>query len=98
MVLEVRLTENFRDWLQGLRDLEARRSMAIRLTRLEAGNFGDVKYFDGIGELRITYGPGYRLYFVRRGTVLVVMLCGGDKASQQRDIKRARQIAAELEV
>jgi len=58
---------------------------------------GDAKFFDGIGELRIDYGPGYRVYLVRRGDVLVILLCGGDKRSQRRDIKRAKAMAKELE-
>jgi putative addiction module killer protein len=58
---------------------------------------GDAKFFDGIGEMRIDYGPGYRLYFTRRGDVLVILLCGGDKRSQRRDIKRAKAMAKELE-
>ncbi len=60
--------------------------------------YGDVKYFDGIEELRIPYGPGYRLYFVRQGSVVVIMLCGGDKDSQVRDIERAKHMAQEIEV
>jgi putative addiction module killer protein len=64
--------------------------------RVEAGLLGDVKFFDGIGELRIDYGPGYRVYFVRRGTVLIILLCGGDKSSQQRDIAAAKTLAEGL--
>jgi putative addiction module killer protein len=63
--------------------------------RLEAGLFGDVKFFDGIGELRVDYGPGYRVYFVQRGAILIVLLCGGDKSSQERDIKTTRALAKE---
>lgn len=65
--------------------------------RLEEGHFGDVKRFDGIGELRLSFGPGYRLYFVEREDELVIMLCGGDKGSQQRDIRRAKELAERLE-
>jgi putative addiction module killer protein len=65
----------------------------VRLDRIELGLLGDAKYFDGIGELRIDYGPGYRVYFVKRGKAIVILLCGGDKSSQQRDIAKARQLA-----
>ena len=67
------------------------------ILRLRPGLLGDAKFFDGIGELRIDYGPGYRVYLVRRGDVLVILLCGGDKRSQRRDIKRAKAMAKELE-
>lgn len=60
----------------------ARRKIAQRVVRLEAGLFGDVKFFDGIGELRVDFGPGYRIYFVQRGRVLIILLCGGDKSTQ----------------
>jgi putative addiction module killer protein len=67
-----------------------------RIARIEVGLFGDAKFFDGMGELRIDYGPGYRVYFAPRGAVLVILLCGGDKLSQNRDIERARVLAREL--
>lgn len=71
--------------------------IARRLDRISAeGNFGDVKYFDGIGELRIHHGPGYRIYFTRRGETVIVLLVGGDKDSQQRDISRAKVLAEEI--
>jgi putative addiction module killer protein len=69
----------------------------VRIDRLELGVLGDVKFFQGIGEMRIDYGPGYRLYFVRRGNVTYVLLCGGDKSSQERDIRKAIEMAEELE-
>jgi len=69
----------------------------LRIDRAERGNLGDVKFFDGIGEFRVDYGPGYRVYFVQRGKVLVILLCGGDKSSQQKDIKTALRIAKEIE-
>lgn len=70
--------------------------IAIRIDRLAAGNPGDVKPIGGgISELRITYGPGYRVYYMQRGSTMVVLLCGGDKSSQQRDIKAAHRIAEE---
>lgn len=95
-MFEVRQTATFRDWIDGLRDLAARRKIAQRVVRLEAGLFGDVKFFDGIGELRVDFGPGYRVYFVQRGRVLIILLCGGDKSTQGRDIKRALELAKEV--
>lgn len=85
------------DWLENLRDLSAYDRIAARLARIVLGNFGDVKQVgNGIGELRFDFGPGYRVYFQRRGSVVVLLLCGGDKSSQAKDIKRAMQIAAEI--
>ena len=95
-MIEVRRTDEFRDWLKGLKDIRAAARVEIRIARVEAGNLGDVKFFDGIGELRIDYGPGYRVYFVQRGKVLVILLCGGDKSSQKADIKKARAMAKEV--
>lgn len=95
-MFEVRQTDTFREWFDGLRDLVARRKIAQRVVRLEAGLFGDVKFFDGIGELRVDVGPGYRVYFVQRGRVLVILLVGGDKSTQDRDIRRALEMAKEV--
>ena len=95
-MFEVRRTDEFRDWLKGLKDIRAAARVEIRIARVEAGNLGDVKFFDGIGELRIDYGPGYRVYFVQRGKVLVILLCGGDKSSQKADIKKALAMAKEV--
>ena len=95
-MFEVRRTDEFRDWLKGLKDIRAAARVEIRIARVEAGNLGDVKFFDGIGELRIDYGPGYRVYFVQRGKVLVILLWGGDKSSQKADIKKARAMAKEV--
>ena len=95
-MIQVRRTDEFRDWLKGLKDIRAAARVEIRIARVEAGNLGDVKFFDGIGELRIDYGPGYRVYFVQRGKVLVILLCGGDKSSQKSDIKKARAMAKEV--
>lgn len=98
-MIEVRQTETFRAWLETLRDRRAAAKIAARLARLELGNFGDAEPVgEGVSELRIHYGPGYRAYFVQRGDVLVVMLCGGDKSSQDRDIRRAKAMARELEI
>lgn len=96
-MIEVRQTEAFRAWLETLRDRRAAAKIAARLARLDLGNFGDAEPVgEGVSELRIHYGPGYRAYFVRRGEVLVILLCGGDKASQDRDIKRAKAMAREI--
>lgn len=92
----VRRIPEFIAWLNGLRDPRAQQRIATRLLRVEGGNLGDAKFFDGIGELRIDYGPGYRVYFVRREAVVIVLLCGGDKSSQDRDIKRAITLAQEV--
>lgn len=96
-MIDVRQTAVFRDWLDGLRDRRAQERIAQRIVRLQAGLLGDAKVFDGIGELRVDYGPGYRIYFVQRGAVVIILLCGGDKSSQTRDIKRAKALAADLE-
>jgi putative addiction module killer protein/probable addiction module antidote protein len=96
-MLTIRETMEFSDWLMGLRDGIARARIARRISRLAAGNPGDVKPVgQGISELRIDYGPGYRVYFVQEGSVLIVLLCGGDKSSQSLDITRARKLAIAL--
>ncbi len=93
----IRLTVEFRDWMRGLRDGVAKAKIASRLERLADGNSGDVKPIGGgLSELRIPHGPGYRVYFVTRGRMIIVVLCGGDKGTQQRDIRRAREIAKGL--
>lgn len=97
-MIEIRQTVEFADWLGALRDTNAAKIIKRRAARLEAGLFGDAKGVGGgVMELRVDFGPGYRVYFVRRGSVLVILLCGGDKSSQSRDIKRAKEIAAQLE-
>jgi putative addiction module killer protein len=96
-MLELRQTEEFAGWLKQLRDRKAVQQIAARLTRMQLGNFGDAKPAgEGVSEARIHYGPGYRLYFIRRGEALIVLLCGGDKSSQQRDIARAIALAKEI--
>ena len=97
-MFSVRLTQGFQVWLDGLRDQKAQVRIAARLRLAEAGNLGDWKPVGGkVSEMRVDFGPGYRLYFTRRGSVLIVMLAGGEKSSQTRDIKRAQQILKELE-
>lgn len=94
---EVRQTETFARWLVGLRDRRARARIQARIDRLQLGNPGDVKAVGGgISEMRIDYGPGYRVYFVQRGTTLVILLAGGDKHTQERDIATARELARNL--
>nr|WP_299507447.1 type II toxin-antitoxin system RelE/ParE family toxin [uncultured Rhizobium sp.] len=83
-------------WIRKLRDQQAQTRIATRLVRLQSGLFGDAKYFDGIGEIRIDYGPGYRIYFVQRGTTIIILLCGGEKSSQEKDIGRAKSLAKEV--
>jgi putative addiction module killer protein len=94
----VRQTDDFRDWLHRLRDRRANARIASRIRRMEMGNPGDSRSLGGgLMELKIDYGPGYRVYFTYRGTSIVLLLCGGDKQTQQRDIARARALAKELE-
>jgi putative addiction module killer protein len=96
-MIEIQETIVFSRWFEGLRDKAAQFRIAARIRRLELGNFGDVKPVgEGISELRITYGPGYRVYLTKRGDTLVILLAGGDKSSQARDIERARNLAREL--
>jgi putative addiction module killer protein len=97
-VPEVRQTEIFSRWLGGLADRRARAKIAARIDRLAHGNPGDVASVgEGISELRVHFGPGYRVYFVTRGRSVVILLCGGDKSSQPNDIKIAKQLARSLE-
>jgi putative addiction module killer protein len=96
-LIEVRQTAAFETWLENLADRGAVRRIAQRISRLESGLLGDVKPVgDGVSELRVDYGPGYRLYFLQRGRTLVLLLCGGDKQTQRRDIRTALAMAAEL--
>jgi putative addiction module killer protein len=97
-MLTIRQTETFRAWMAGLADRTAQRRIAQRLLRVQAGLMGDAKPVgEGVSELRVDHGPGYRVYFVRRGAELIVLLCGGDKRSQDRDIKLAKAMAKEIE-
>jgi putative addiction module killer protein len=97
LMIEIRQTTVYAAWFAALRDRAARTRIDARLRRLAVGNPGDVKPVgDGVSELRINFGPGYRVYFVRRGDTLVVLLAGGDKSSQSRDIEMAKRLASEL--
>lgn len=96
-MIEVRQTDTYAKWFSGLRDRQARTRIDIRIRRLSLGNPGDVKPVgDGISELRVDQGPGYRVYYVQRGPVLVILLAGGDKSSQERDIRVAKDLARNL--
>ena len=96
-MLVVRQTDIFRSWLQSLNDARAIARIAVRIDRLAMGNPGDVRPVgSGISEMRIHYGPGYRVYFVLRGAELIILLCGGDKSTQSADIARARHVAKEV--
>ena len=89
-MIQIEVTDAFDKWLKGLRDLQAKARIFERIRRLRDGNPGDVKSVGtGVSEMRISYGPGYRLYYTRRGKALVLLLCGGHKSSQKADIARA---------
>jgi len=97
-VIEIRETETFSFWLRALRDSQARARIAARVRRLAFGNPGDVRPVgEGVSEMRIHHGPGYRVYYVQRGAILVILLCGGDKSTQDRDIAAAKRLAKETE-
>ena len=96
-MIEIRKTETYAKWLDGLRDIHARARILVRVERLAAGNPGDVRPVgEGISELRIDYGPGYRVYFTKRGQEVVILLAGGDKRTQAKDIKTALRLAQNL--
>ena len=96
-MLEIRTTETFERWFVRLRDRAAKARIQARIDRLQLGNAGDVQAVGGgISEMRIHFGPGYRVYFVQRGTKLIVLLAGGDKSSQASDIEAAKELARRL--
>src|ERR1039458_2081087 len=95
-MMEFRQTETFRKWRIRLKDQRIRALIASRLDRLAFGNAGDVKPAGlGVSELRIDYGPGYRIYFKKRGNTIIILLCGGDKSTQAKDIQTAKRLAAD---
>jgi len=96
-MLEIRKTEVYAAWIDDLRDLKGRARILARIERLAAGNPGDVKpVSEGVSELRIDYGPGYRVYFTKHGRQIVILLAGGDKSTQATDIKTALRLARNL--
>jgi len=95
--MTVRETENFKNWIRSLKDRIAQAVINARIRRISAGNFGDVKPVgNNVSELRIDYGPGYRVYFTLRKREIIILLCGGDKSTQERDIAKAVKIEKEL--
>ncbi len=97
-MIEVRQTEQFSKWLDGLRDRQARQKLTARIDRLVFGNLGDIKPVGGgLSEIRVHYGPGYRVYLKQHGEAWIVLLCGGTKGSQKTDIAKAKDLANKLE-
>ncbi|WP_410681529.1 type II toxin-antitoxin system RelE/ParE family toxin [Avibacterium paragallinarum] len=98
-MIQIKSTTLFKKWLDGLKDLRARAKIQTRIKRLQLGNFGDVKPVgEGISELRITEGKGYRIYLKNQNGVVVILLCAGDKSTQSKDIEKAKLLAKELGV
>ena len=96
-MIEIRQTDVYSRWFNGLRDRQAKARINVRIRRMSLGNPGDVKPVgEGVSELRIDYGPGYRVYYVQRGQTLVILLAGGEKHSQDRDIETALELAREV--
>ena len=96
-MIEIRKTAVFAKWIDGLKDIRARARVLVRIERLAGGNPGDVRPVgEGVAELRIDHGPGYRVYFIRRGQELIILLAGGDKRSQKKDIRTAIRLAQDL--
>jgi putative addiction module killer protein len=97
-MITVRETENFKKWIRSLKDRVAQSIISARIRRISAGNFGDSRpVLDGVSELRIDYGPVYRVYYKDTGKEIVILLCGGDKSTQNRDIETAKRIAKNIE-
>lgn len=96
-MIQIRKTDVFAAWLDGLRDIQGRARIQARIERLAAGNPGDVEPVgEGVSELRVNYGPGYRVYFKRQGQELIILLAGGDKSTQAKDTKAALRLARNL--
>jgi len=97
-MFEIRQTDLFADWFGNLKDRKAKQIIAKRLVRVEAGLLGDSRAVGGgVHEIRIHFGPGYRLYYMRHGETIIVLICGGDKGSQARDVERAQAMVLEIE-
>ena len=96
-MVEIRETDTFKKWFSELKDKRAKARIDVRIKRVSLGNFGDVEPVgNGVSELRIDYGAGYRVYFVKRGNIIVILLCGGDKSTQSKDIQKAHELAQRL--
>ncbi len=96
-MIEIRKTDIFSKWLDGLKDIHARARIMVRIERLSSGNPGDVKPVgEGVSELRVNYGPGYRVYYKQQGKQFIILLAGGDKRTQNKDIKSAQRLARNL--
>jgi putative addiction module killer protein len=96
-MVEIRKTHNFAKWIDGLQDIRARARILVRIERLAPGNPGDVKAVgEGVSEMRIDYGPGYRVYFKKTGQIVIILLAGGVKKTQTRDIQTALRLARNL--
>ncbi len=96
-MIEIRKTDIFSKWLNGLQDIRARARIMVRIERLSRGNPGDVKPVgEGVSELRVNYGPGYRIYYQQKGKKLMILLAGGDKRTQSKDIKTAQRLSRNL--
>lgn len=96
-MIQIQQTETYAKWFSGLRDRVARARIDIRIRRLSLGNAGDVKPIgEGVSELRVNHGPGYRVYFIQRGEVVIILLAGGDKSTQDKDIRNAKSLANDL--
>jgi putative addiction module killer protein len=97
-MIEIRQTETYRKWFDSVRDRNAKVRIDLRIRRLSLGNTGDVKPVGGgISELRIDYGPGYRVYYIKRENQIIILLAGGDKSTQSKDIKKAQELSRKLE-
>ncbi|WP_375680358.1 MULTISPECIES: type II toxin-antitoxin system RelE/ParE family toxin [unclassified Bartonella] len=96
MVAIIKTTDEFDEWLEKLKDRKAANIILARLHRIRSGLLGDAKFFNGIGELRIHYGAGYRIYFTKKGDKIIILLCGGDKSTQSSDIQKALSLLEDL--
>jgi putative addiction module killer protein len=96
-MIEIRETDFYKKWFNSLKDKKAKARIDIRIKRVSLGNFGDVEPVGkGVSELKIDYGAGYRVYFIKQGNILVILLCGGDKSTQSKDIQKAHDLAQQL--
>jgi putative addiction module killer protein len=96
-MIEIRETDTYKKWFHSLNDKRAKARIDVRIKRVSLGNFGDVQPVgNGVSELKINYGAGYRVYFVKQGNLIVILLCGGDKSTQSKDIQKAHELAQSL--